>query len=64
VDRSLPEAELEAVRTSVKRGRPFGSPQWVNRTARELGLEYTLRPRGRPPKPKPPRTAAKPRRKS
>ena len=53
VDRPLPEPELEAVRTSVKRGSPFGSPQWVNRTARELGLEYTLRPRGRPPKRKP-----------
>ncbi len=41
-------AELERVRRSVARGRPFGSPQWQVRTARRLGLESTIRPRGRP----------------
>jgi putative transposase len=41
-------AELEALRTSVQRGRPFGSETWVTRTATRLGLEPTLRPRGRP----------------
>lgn len=40
--------ELEAVRTSVQRGRPFGSEAWVKRTAKRLGLEPTLRARGRP----------------
>jgi len=39
--------ELEAIRTSVKRGRPLGSEQWVNRTANRLGLQNTLRSRGR-----------------
>ncbi|MDB5174578.1 MAG: rayT [Phycisphaerales bacterium] len=43
-------SELEAIRTSVKRGRPFGSPQWVARTADRLGLGFTLRDRGRPKK--------------
>jgi putative transposase len=42
------EAELEALRRSVVRGTPFGSTAWTRRTARRLGLEATLRPRGRP----------------
>jgi len=41
-------AELAAVRTSVQRGRPFGSEAWVGRMAKRLDLEPTLRPRGRP----------------
>ena len=43
-------AELEAIRSSVARGSPFGRANWVARTARDLSLEQTLRPRGRPPK--------------
>jgi len=31
------------------RGQPFGDDAWVDRTARLLGLEHTLRPEGRPP---------------
>ncbi len=42
------EAELEALRTSVERGAPFGSERWRKKTARRMGLEFTLRPRGRP----------------
>lgn len=46
--------ELDAVRNSVRRGSPFGSEKWVRATAKKLGLDFTLRPRGRPPKqPKP-----------
>jgi len=41
-------AEVEAVRRCVTRGRPFGSDAWLARVARDLGLEVTLRPRGRP----------------
>jgi hypothetical protein len=40
--------EEEAIRTSIARGRPFGRPVWQKRTAQRLGLELTLRPRGRP----------------
>jgi putative transposase len=40
--------ELEAVRESIRRDRPFGSPAWTVERARDLGLEYSLRPRGRP----------------
>jgi len=44
------EAELDALRTSIQRGRPFGSPAWQKRTAKRLHLEFTFRPRGRPRK--------------
>ena len=41
-------AELDAIRTSIQRGRPLGSPTLQKRTAKRLGLESTFRPRGRP----------------
>ena len=44
------EAELEALRRCVNRGRPFGNPDWVAETAKRLNLQWTLRPRGRPKK--------------
>jgi putative transposase len=50
VNEPLTEGELAALRTGIKRGRPFGSPYWTARTARQLGLESSLRPRGRPRK--------------
>ena len=34
----------------VQRGSPFGDSAWSDRTVRRLGLETTLRPRGRPKK--------------
>ncbi len=42
------EAELSAVRHWVNRGCPYGDADWIARTARSLGLELALRPRGRP----------------
>jgi len=50
VNRAETNAELEALRTSVNRGRPFGSEAWSRRTAVRLGLPPTLRSRGRPKK--------------
>ncbi len=50
VGRPQTEAELEALRKCVARGSPFGEPGWQERTAGRLGLEFTLRPRGRPKK--------------
>ena len=44
------EAEVEAIRSSIARGTPYGSQRWQKRAARELHLESTLRPRGRPKK--------------
>ena len=43
-------AELEALRRCISRGTPYGSLPWQQRTARRLGLEATMRPRGRPRK--------------
>jgi putative transposase len=51
VNRPQTEAEETALRRAVNRGTPFGSDAWQERIARRLGLEYTLRPRGRPKKP-------------
>lgn len=50
VNRPETVAELEALRRSVERGQPFGDRSWVTRCAGRLGLESTLRPRGRPKK--------------
>jgi len=44
------EAELKALRESVARGRPFGTEPWQHDTATRLGLEFSMRPRGRPRK--------------
>jgi putative transposase len=44
------EQEVEAIRRSIVRGSPFGDEPWVDRIAKRLGLEITLRPRGRPRK--------------
>ena len=48
VNEPLTDAELVAVRRSVRRGSPFGSEAWSKRAALRLGLESTLRPQGRP----------------
>jgi putative transposase len=42
------DVEVERVRESVRRDRPFGAPGWTQETARALSLEDSLRPRGRP----------------
>src|SRR5581483_10770783 len=50
VHQGLTEPELDAVRRSVATGLPYGSPEWVNRLAKRLDLDLTIRPRGRPRK--------------
>ena len=42
------EEELDALRTCLLRGRPFGTDTWVERIAQMLGVAAALRPRGRP----------------
>lgn len=46
------EAELKALRHSVLRGTPYGDAEWQQATASQLGLESSMRPRGRPKKDK------------
>lgn len=43
-------AELEAIRTSVHRQRPYGDPEWVSTNARGARLGQSLGPVGRPRK--------------
>lgn len=49
VNRPETAAELAALQASVNHSRPFGHVEWQVETARRLGLESTLRTRGRPP---------------
>jgi len=42
------EGKLQALRKSVDRGTPFGAGRWQVSTAIELGIESSMRPRGRP----------------
>jgi putative transposase len=42
------EGELEALRRCVLRGAPYGASRWQRQTAKRLGLEASLRARGRP----------------
>jgi putative transposase len=50
VNQADSEQELESLRQSVQRGRPFGQPKWQKRIAKRLGLESSYRPTGRPRK--------------
>ena len=40
--------EQKSIRQHIERSRPMGADAWVRRTAAALGLQHTLRPRGRP----------------
>jgi len=48
VNRPDNEKELQALRRSVQRGRPYGAPEWQRRIAKRLGLESAYRSAGRP----------------
>jgi putative transposase len=50
VNQPLTMNELADIRQSDTRGAPYGQAAWMQRTAKRLGLESTLRPRGRPHK--------------
>jgi len=50
VNRPQTAEEEQALADCIARGRPFGTPDWIAATAAKLGLQATLRPRGRPRK--------------
>ena len=60
VNQPLTEAEVEAIRRAIRRGRPFGSEDWIRDTAKRLGLEFSLRcaevSDGKPTRPKFPKS--------
>jgi putative transposase len=41
-------AEQAAIREHIERNRPYGALEWAMETAKQLDLEQSLRPRGRP----------------
>jgi putative transposase len=49
VNQPQSKPELDLITLSLKRSRPLGDPDWVNKTAQRLGLMSTIRPRGRRP---------------
>src|SRR5262245_9458670 len=48
VNQPQTQAEVDAIRRCVNRGQPFGGESWIEQCAEKLGLQFTLRPRGRP----------------
>ncbi len=50
VHRPLDGERLEAIRRALVRGTPMGTDAWQARMVRRLGLQVTVRPRGRPKK--------------
>lgn len=50
VNTPLTDGELERMQQCVNRGAPFGSLEWRSRLCAQLGLESTIRPKGRPKK--------------
>jgi hypothetical protein len=44
------EDELSALRRSTQSGLPYGHDDWITELSRRLGLDLTVRPRGRPRK--------------
>jgi putative transposase len=42
------EPEIEALRLSIAKGKPFGTRSWQDMTIRSLGLQASQRNRGRP----------------
>lgn len=52
VNRPQSAAEVAALRHSIARGTPYGSDTWTKIAVKRLGLQATIRPRGRPRKDK------------
>ncbi len=44
-------AERKRIAESLRRSRPMGDATWTTKIVKQLGLEWTVRPRGRPRKP-------------
>ena len=50
VHQTPPEAEVQSICRSNETGLPYGESSWMKRLARQLNLDLTIRPRGRPKK--------------
>jgi putative transposase len=47
---AIDDSVVNQIDKSIERGRPLGDDDWIKQTAGQLGLESTIRPRGRPKK--------------
>ena len=50
VNQPLTNDERKAMERCIARGQPYGEEKWQKQIAKKLGIESTLRPRGRPKK--------------
>jgi putative transposase len=50
VDEPLTEKEMERLRESVNRQAPYGDQAWQMKTSEAMGLQSSIRHRGRPRK--------------
>jgi putative transposase len=50
VDQPMTAKEQEKMQRSRDRQAPFGTSEWQRKISREMGLESTLKPLGRPRK--------------
>ena len=50
VNEAINDNELARLELSERRSRPYGDDSWIDRTARRLRLEHTIRREGRPSK--------------
>lgn len=50
VNQAMTSKELDGLRSFAQRGQPYGNETWKTSIAKRLGLDSTLRPRGRPRK--------------
>ncbi|WP_339730853.1 hypothetical protein [uncultured Gimesia sp.] len=50
VSQRLTDREEQALARSIQRGSPFGDDAWTVQTVKQLDLESTIKPRGRPRK--------------
>ncbi len=48
VNQPASQGEFAALQRSIQRGCPFGDEQWTTQKVQQLGLESTMRSRGRP----------------
>ena len=48
INRPPAENDLELIRESVNKSRPFGNDSWLDKVVKKFGLEMTIRKPGRP----------------
>ena len=48
VNQPQSQTEILALKKALQKGTPFGSKEWQERIAEDLGLQKSLRPQGRP----------------